>query len=255
MTRQGRLACLTNFREPESAAASDISGLQSRGAIALAHLTVPPETREAPEEAAERILALDGIHHVGGFSLMFGKLSRPGPGGKRAPLAVVSNRTPDAKAVAWVAGQAGEVHGLSNAHFGDGGWPKISSGEALLREVLEANVSNGEDEDQLVKKLFQILSVDTLPARQEGQKWDTVVQQLRNSIFIPPLRSASEAAEAGEKSIVGPEMGDKAAGWYATHQQTVILVDMNGHVKFVERTLYTAGDEDTRRFEFDIEGW
>ncbi|KAF2147823.1 DUF833-domain-containing protein [Myriangium duriaei CBS 260.36] len=264
ITRQGRLACLTNLRE-SSTSAAPVSGLQSRGAIALSYLTVPADSRETPAEAAERIVGTTGVQDVGGFSLLFGQVRRPGSEGRREPLGVLSNRTPDARGVVWIAEGEGEVHGLSNAHFGDGSWPKVASGEQLLREVLEDNVRTRGPKGELVERLFELLSIDTLPKREAGQEWDSVVLQLRKSIFIPRLSQngadvkADEIAAARSKEAVSSSDGaGEVDGVYATHQQTVILVDMQGHVTFVEKTLYTGkehGGDSVRTFEFDIEGW
>ncbi|GAM91460.1 hypothetical protein ANO11243_095100 [Dothideomycetidae sp. 11243] len=265
ITRQGRLACLTNFRE-DSTSAAPISGLQSRGGIALAYLTVPADSDETPADAAARIVGTDGIHDVGGFSLLLGQLRRPAADGRRAPLGVISNRTPDAQDMPWIAAAKGEVHGLSNAHFGDASWPKVSSGERMLREVLaKDSMRTDASKEQLVDELFDLLSVDTLPKRKAGQAWEARIMQLRNSIFIPPLHKNDGSLDADELHAARSRdwVHARAASTglddvYATHQQTVILVDMDGHVTFVERTLYTGKDDGTdsvRTFEFDIEGW
>ena len=50
-------------------------------------------------------------------------------------------------------------------------------------------------------------------------------------------------------------------GKYGTQKQTALLVNVAGHVTFVERTLFgedgepPAPDQRVRTYEFDIEGW
>ena len=258
ITRQGRIACLTNFREAQSEDGA-ISGVQSRGAIPVSYLSVPPDSTETPSEAAARIVGTDGIHSVGGFSLLFGQLARPDADGRRKPLGVISNRTPNVQDVTWLASSSGEVHGLSNAHFGDPTWPKVSNGEKSLRTILEQSSQDDFSKEHLVEQLFDLLSTDTLSKQQSGEAWDSRIAQLKNSIFIPPLHkdgiNADELAAASRQdAVTDASKANLRDGVYATHQQTVILVNLQGHVTFVERTLY-AEENGTREFEFDIEGW
>ncbi|PNS13805.1 Transport and Golgi organization protein 2 [Sphaceloma murrayae] len=266
ITRQGRIGCLTNFREKEG---QPVSGLKSRGGIVNAFLTTPADSQETTTEAAKRIVEVDGVDDVGGFSLLFGRLRRPSNDGQREGLAIISNRTPDVDGVIWVGQGSGEVHGLSNSHFGDTSWPKVTTGEKMLAEAVREHAGEADaTRDSLVDRLFQILSVDTLPKRQSGEDWDAYVLQLRNSIFIPKVGGqmdtlasdevhASDLLEKVESKSEEPDLN----GVYATQKQTIILVDHDGNVIFREKTLHTKhgnsndGTEDMRTFEFQIQGW
>ena len=263
MTKQGRIAVLTNFREE---GAISIEG-KSRGAMVNAFLTQSPDSKQSTQSFVEDLVESGGLRGVGGFSLVCGRV------GER--LAVISNRSPDAKGITWIAQNKGETTGLSNAAFADRSWPKVTRGEELLASAISENVENAGSQVALQDHLFRVLSDDTLPKRLEGTKWDSYVKELRNSIFIPPIGgegadnvSAEELATATsgphllvddqtekEKSIKGQ------SGVYGTHKQTVLMVDNQGRVTFVERTLFDESGQPPataardQRFTFSIDGW
>lgn len=246
------------------------------------YLTTPPESKETTEDFAKRLVEEVGVTDVGGFSLLFGKLApfkdasqseghangyheNKKQGGEG--FAIVSNRNEKVDDVTWLAERPGGIHGLSNSHFGDLTWPKVVHGELLVRQAIESNMQRGAGKQDLLDRLFEILSLDTLPRRKAGEQWETYLTQLRNSIFIPPIggevvigKPADEIAAAdgnngeAEKPVV--TSGD---GHYATQKQTVILVDKEGKVTFVEKTLFDQHcrplKNSKEEYEFDIEGW
>ncbi|KAF1814855.1 DUF833-domain-containing protein [Eremomyces bilateralis CBS 781.70] len=265
MTKQGRFAVLTNFREEHT---DDAVGKMSRGAIVNSFLTIPADSGETPEEWAAGLVAEHGVKGVGGFSLMFGW-------GKKG-LAIISNRTPDVDGLIWLATTRGETHGLSNSHYGDTSWPKVTHGEEMLASVIRESSNAGEAEDAFTDRLFGILSTDTLPRRHLGEDWDGYIEQLRNSVFIPVIgreatqgRSSSQVASgsrdrdekvAKEQEEQQRKEEEVSSGTYGTEKQTVILVRHDGSVTYIERTLYdsqgkacTGKDRDCR-FDFDIHG-
>ncbi|KAK4910261.1 hypothetical protein LTR28_000064, partial [Elasticomyces elasticus] len=69
ITKQGRIAVLTNFREEDQ---GNISAEKSRGGIPNALLTLPPDSDETIEQFARRLIE-EGVADVGGFSLAFGR--------------------------------------------------------------------------------------------------------------------------------------------------------------------------------------
>lgn len=270
ITKQGRIAALTNFREDgDQHKTKD----KSRGGIVNAYLTSPPEKRESSQEFARRLIDDFGVNDVGGFSMLFGELRAPKKeDGTFSGLSILSNRSASAESLTTIATKPGETHGLSNSHFGDMSWPKVVHGEQLLRQAIEADISRSGSQDHFVQSLFDILSVDALPKRREGEDWDTYVLQMRNSIFIPPVGGPAVDSNPADKlasaSRSGYDTPDHAnvevrteAGGYGTQKQTVILVDRGGKVKSVERTLYDESgrrmqsNEGEKAYEFEIEGW
>ena len=203
-----------------------------------------------------------GVGDVGGFSLVFGRLSKrnicaqDGEG-----LAIISNRTQDASATTWICGKPGEIQGLSNSHFGDRSWPKVVDGEKRLQTLIQEHTANCSSKENLLSELFEILNVDTLPRRQHGQSWDTYVYQLRNSIFIPRIsKEELDSSSADDVVVTDTDRTTKTdCEAYGTQKQTVILVDRKGTATYVEKTLYDdhgrPTDDDVQQYEFEIEGW
>jgi len=262
VTKQGRIAVLTNFHEEGQV----VQEARSRGAMVNAFLTQAPEKPENTHKFVKNLIEGEGVKGVGGFSLLCGKAGRP--------LAVVSNRTPNVDGVTWVAERRGETVGLSNATFADRSWPKVLSGEELMSSAIAKSVARNDSKAELIEDLLRVLSVDTLPKRYEGQCWTSYVNELRNSIFVPGIGgegmdgvSADNIAAAKVNQHVHVNSKDEISkhqgglsGKYGTQKQTVVLVDHQGHMTFVERTLYDeegrelADEERDKMFEFDIEG-
>jgi len=286
ITKQGRVACLTNFRETGQA---PIEGARSRGAIVNAYLRTPASSAETTAQAAARLIA-DGVAGVGGFSLLLGHLRRRGEDDDG--LAVVSNRCTDVGGVQWLlrggAAEA-ETHALSNSFYGDRSWRKVVEAEGAVAAAVKALVAERAGPDDVVQACLRVLSADTLPRQRPGESWEVYLNQLRNSIFVPLVglgsksligesatpsdstpRSASPAVGQGAKSAAAMVNGvvggdhhatDATSGTYGTQKQSVILVDNEGKVTFFERTLFDMNGspiklgEGDRKFEFQIEGW
>lgn len=264
---------LTNFREE---AAAIIQDERSRGAIPIAWLQTPPAADESTAEFAQRLVDDGALKHVGGFSLLYGRLQDVVKRSKHAEatngdtannkgLAIISNRTPDAHGLIWLAAEPGATHALSNSHYGDNSWPKIVAGEAALRDAVAANAAaDDEPQDALLDRLFAVLSADTMPRERNGEGWDVYLRQLRNSIFIPGIGHDAEMAHKPADAVAAATAADAVnatSGIYGTQKQTVVLVDWEGKVTFVERTLYDGegrpvekGKGD-RRFDFQVEDW
>ena len=234
-----------------------------------AFLTQSPHSSEGTQDFLRKLVEGEGLKGVGGFSLVCGKIGEP--------LAVISNRTPNVEDIAWIARDKGETVGLSNATFDNRSWPKVLRGEALLSSAIKQDLSQQRSQPTLIDHLFRILDDDLLPRKPNDYPWESYVQELRKSIFVPAIggegakESRAEdlaAAQSDHQHVIvengaprAPETGNENDSVYGTQKQTVILVSRQGRVTFVERTLYdemgrlqTASDRD-RTFHFDIEGW
>jgi uncharacterized protein with NRDE domain len=264
ITKQGRIACLTNFREEGQAM---IEGRRSRGAVVNSFLKTPSDSIETPKEAAHKLVE-NGLDGIGGFSLLFGRLGGEHDSEKKRGLAIVSNRAMHPDDVTWILQTPGETHALSNAHFGDLTWPKINDAERLVEIAIQQAMANNESKEDMIQRFLEILSRDTLPRQKGTETWEIYLRQLRQSIFVPSIgdinlekRKDADQIAGANGTPTGTTVVNPTGGVYGTQKQTVILVDKKGHVTFFERTLYdqlgkpiVRGESD-RSFEFDIEGW
>lgn len=240
-----------------------------------AYLRVPQDLRLVRSGEVAKQLVDEGTAGVGGFSLLFGLLRRPGwgPGGSDGEgrwdgMAIVSNRSASVDDVKWLCTGPGETHALSNSHYGDDTWPKVTSGETLVRSAIEESVKIGEGVEQLRTRLLDILGQDTLPRMKDGEEWNTYLYQLRNSIFVPPIGSEkqSEALEAalpnkGEDVKANVYQNSATSGLYGTQKQTIIMVDWYGKVTYFERTLFdnkvqpVETPDGDRLYDFQVQNW
>ncbi|KAL1955481.1 hypothetical protein VTO42DRAFT_8507 [Malbranchea cinnamomea] len=245
VTKQGTIAVLTNYREGTIERAV---GKRSRGAIVNGFLEMSSSHTDPTKAYVEKLVSRGDAQQAGGFSLACGTV--------KGPLAVVSNRVSAADGITWIAKEKGETVALSNTAFGDRSWPKIVQGEELMRQAIHTSVKLGESEDQLVYRLLDLLSTDTLPRLEEGRCMETYIDLLRQSIFIPVIgnneeskRNADEVcgSKVHEKTDIvpnGPEDHNSyMTGLYGTQKQTVVLVHKSGRVKYFERTLYDDNAE------------
>ncbi|KAI4267862.1 MAG: hypothetical protein L6R38_008058 [Xanthoria sp. 2 TBL-2021] len=261
ITKQGRLAVLTNFQEEGQVVLES----RSRGAMVNAFLMQDKHSAEDTASFARSLVEGEGVTGVGGFSLVCGKVGQP--------LAIISNRTPSVEGVTWIAQQNGETVGLSNAAFDDRSWPKVNDGETLMKLAVERSVQRRDNKEGLVDELLQLLSTDTLPRKKKEEGWKSYVRELTKSIFIPVvggegmdhMHADEMAAGKTDEPVQVQQQTDPTkfreglSGLYGTQKQTVVLIDHEGHVTSVERTLYDQaaqpidGVERDRWFEFDIE--
>lgn len=239
VTRQGRIAVLTNFREE-----GQVRGILSRGAMMNSFLKQPVDTKQSTKDFVEALVASHDAKQVGGFSLACGRIGEP--------LAIVSNRVSSADGIAWVGCEADHTVGLSNAAYGDRSWPKVVEGEKLMEAALKESIENSESEDQLVDRLLRVLSVDSLPTIEREDGLESYHDEIRKTIFVPAIGKPADSSPSGD-DIAAAKTREKLevversglerqelgmGGLYGTQKQTVILVDRQRRVKFFERTLY-----------------
>lgn len=259
VTREGRIAVLTNFREDGPV----VPETRSRGELVNAFLTQRPDSAINTEGFTKSLVGEgEGLRGVGGFTLVYGKVGMP--------LAVVSNRTRNVKDISCIIGQKDEVVGLSNASFDDRSWPKVRKGEDLMRTTIQKSVARNDTKPEFIEEMLNLLSVNDMPSRRPNESWDSYSGELRKSIFIPVMRGEGmdDTNENHDPSNNRTENLESSSvpmtafsGLYGTQTQTVILVDHSGQVTFVERRLYDSsaraieGEDRDETFEFQIEHW
>lgn len=262
VTREGKVAVLTNYREQKS---DQATGAQSRGAIVSSWLAVDSETKQPTGEFVQKMVASPTARDVGGFSLVCGYVNEP--------LAVVSNRSSTMDQISWLATEKGQTVGLSNTTFDDRSWPKILDGEKLVNDAVEAHAQAGEDEDALIERLLHVLNKNTLPALGDDATAEDYLPYFRKSIFIPilgvkdkpaPPANGATPACVDDETAAPAKKGDALDqtylhGAYGTQEQTVILVSNTGRVRYFERTLYNEDaspipvGEGDRSYEFQVQ--
>lgn len=254
ITKQGRIAALTNFYQEEGC----VRGSVSRGAIATGYLSLPPEDKVNTRDFVELLFAGDGPKAAGGFNLLCGCVGEP--------LCVVSNRNMHPGEAAWLSKGEIEAVALSNTAYGDRSWRKVKDGEQLLKETIHESLAQNDAEADLIERLLQCASVDTLPTWREAGAMTSSIYRLRESLFIPAVTLSHDAPDAPPMHVKDDhssqilEQNPALSGIYGTKEQSVILVDNKGRVKYVERTLFDENgeripeNERDRIFEFQIEG-
>jgi uncharacterized protein with NRDE domain len=151
ITRSGRLAAITNYRDP----ALLKQEAPSRGHLVSDYL----RSRESPEEYLQRLAPRASLYN--GFSLLIGN---------GAELIFFSNR-----------GEASRltpgIHGMSN-HLLDTPWPKVNRGKQTLEQLI------ARDHDPSPEALLDLLASrsrppdDRLPDTGVGLEWERVLSPL-----------------------------------------------------------------------------
>lgn len=241
ITKQGRIAILTNFHEDSREKAI---GNCSRGEVVNSWLTLPPDSTQTTDDFVAKYTHEGVMKPIGGFNLVCGNVMEP--------LAILSNRGSGMKHANWVADQRGQTVGLSNTSFDDRSWEKVVAGEKGVEEAIAAHVQNHESEDTLIDRLLNVMSMDTLTRLDKDADLEAYINYLPESVFVPPVGRPDRilglsGAVNGESPLPGtPNGAPKASyfdGLYGTQKQTVVLVGHDGRVRYFERTLY---DEDCR---------
>lgn len=158
VTRQGRFAAVTNYRDPARTAPAP----RSRGELPLAFLSGQQDPQTCLEQLADRAT------EYAGFNLLLGEgdelwyLTNSLPPAERRPL-----RLPPG------------IYGLSNARL-DTPWPKVSLGKRRLQQLL----AGPEEVDH--PALLAVVADTTLanPAELRPQGLDSEMDQLLSAQFI-----------------------------------------------------------------------
>lgn len=166
VTRAGRFAALTNFREPGRP-----QGLRSRGLLVSEYL----QAAQSPAAYAEAVMA--DADHYSGFSLLLGDADS---------LLVLSNRGTPPRAL------PPGVYGLSN-HLLDSNWPKVGRAREALRVQLAAPA---------VSPLMDLLADDA--AAPDEDLPDTGVGLALERLLAPPfIRSSAYGTRSSAVLLLG----------------------------------------------------
>ncbi len=196
MTRQGRIAAVTNYRDP----ASDIKHAPSRGKLLTDYLLGQDNPSDFLDKLDQKAIKYNG------FNLVVGDKDRlywySNRGGDRRPLMP-------------------GIYGISN-HLIDTPWPKLVSAKESMIQIISKG--NGFSSENLFKMLYDSTLVEDsrLPNTGVGLEWERIL----SPIFI--------------KSPT-----------YGTRSSTLILVDKDDHVSFLERT-YNAHPENTFTVNYEF---
>lgn len=157
ITKDGRFAAVTNFREPSAPA-----GTKSRGDLTKDFL----EGRETAENYLRKIESEKTVYS--GFNLLVGEF-----GEDKKEIFYFSNRGGEIKK------PAAAIYGLSNASL-DTNWHKVETGKAKLAEILRKN------DEVSAADLFQILSNRTIAADEKlpNTGIGTMRERVLSSAFI-----------------------------------------------------------------------
>lgn len=260
VTKQGKVAVLTNYQEAKSYSAV---GAFSRGLIVNNWLASAPTHDQGTSTFVQSMVNSAEAKQVGGFSLVCGYINEP--------LAIVSNRSLNMDQITWVASEKNQTRGLSNTFVDDRTWPKILDGEKLMESAIQDHAKGQEDEDALIERLLGVLKTNSFPqiSEEEHKSIEATnigcyIPHLRKSIFIPRLGSEGDSETpqgngSGEPQTNGASTPSYLSGPYGTEKQTVLLAQRDGRVRYFERTLYDnnlkaipVGQGD-HSFEFHIE--
>jgi uncharacterized protein with NRDE domain len=194
VTKTGRIAALTNFRDPSRPEANKIS----RGAIVRDFLSTDMEPR----------LFLESLipENYTGFNILAGDLDH------LYYYNNIENRIAEIEP---------GIHGLSN-HLLNTPWPKVIKGKNYLERYLSEHEKADPDE------LFGFLA-------DSEQANDSALPQTGVGLEFERMLSSM--------FIKTPEYGTRSA--------TVVLIDYDHHVTFVERVYEKGEFKEQNVFEFD----
>lgn len=233
----GRLAVLVNYREE-----GDIISEISRGVLPINYITSNEDDDTWYNNLGTSLASMIGskepveLKRIGGFSLLYGQLKLKD--GKIGKLNIISNKGDRGTIFESVdlnsdSNKEDLLHmkektmGLSNSLFYEP-WQKVNSGVKLLHELIQE--SSQFTQQQLVDKLFQLLSTDTFDQSLTDKPFIEQMFGLRDTIFVPPLDTHIK--------VKSPTTGR----FYGTRTQTIILLDKLNTLHYYERDIIDNDD-------------
>ncbi|HEX2769677.1 MAG TPA: NRDE family protein [Geobacteraceae bacterium] len=196
LTRTGRIAAITNYRDPRS----ERKDAPSRGGLVSGFLR---GSMSVDDYLA--FLSREGTAY-NGFNLIFGDMRR---------LCWFSNHSALPQFL-----EPG-IHGLSN-HLLDTPWPKVSHGKEALERLVAPGKNIESDALLAILAARTVVPDNLLPDTGVGIE----LERLLSPIFI-------------------------SAPTYGTRSSTIILIDREGEVTFIEKT-YNGQPEETKSVTFQF---
>lgn len=188
ISRRGRLAAITNYRDP----ANRLDKAPSRGLLVSRFLT----GQAPPESYLHKVNAIG--HRYNGFNLIAGDATG---------LWYLSNRRDGIQRL-----RPG-LYGLSN-HLIDTAWPKVSRGKKRLRQIL--NQKDGWDPEEIFSFLEDrtIYPDSRLPDTGVGLDWERTLSPLFITSPAYGTRSSSviTIADSGEAAFVERSFSSGSSG-------------------------------------------
>ncbi|GME73622.1 unnamed protein product [[Candida] boidinii] len=240
----GKICVLVNYREPFRANASSKI---SRGSIPLEFLNSDLSTHEWENYIRNKT---ENFKLIGGFSFFYGDLKYNPIIKNIEPFKIISNRCDYSLDVfqnrlsldsSIKINEEKLTIALSNSRY-DEPWPKIQLGKNKLNSVISESIEKNWDQDKLVDSLFESLSVKVPNNNWEHLSYEEAFLQMKQTIFVPPVRTNSEFSK-----------------YYGTRTQTVILVDKSGELTYIEKNLHSTDDlselPKINKFKFKINNW
>ena len=165
ITKAGRMAAITNFRDPNIRPENP----PSRGFLVSGFLS----TDESPKSYLEQVKSIG--HMYNGFNILVGDKSE---------LFYYSNRGDSIQKI------TPGLYGLSNK-FLDTPWPKIEKGKANLKKVIDGNEKIDSEQILNILKDGSCPSDSMLPDTGVGLLWERILSPLFISSEIYGTRSSS----------------------------------------------------------------
>ncbi len=218
VSRSGRFAALTNYRDPSS----QRSDAPSRGTLVSDVLAHRGSMRDALESVSHEAARYNG------FNLL---AARWHPDASRAEMWILASRD-DARPQAIAPG----IHALSNASL-DTAWPKVDRASRAMQDAirgdvnaeLNAGLNAAADRDDLCARLFALLDNRDI-ARDDALPQTGVALDVERALSAAFIRMPN----------------------YGTRCSTVFLVDRRGAALFIERRCEPDLPIEERRFEFHV---
>lgn len=228
----------------------------SRGIIPLSYLTYDNSDQEWVNNlntilsktisSNSRPKDNDVLPRIGGFSLLYGQLKINEATGKIEPLRILSNKGNSTRIHVSASESDAEndlisgltTFGISNSLFDDP-WPKVELGKELLHEKINESIEQKWSFTELADNCFKILSHNTYNENIASTGLsEAKLEELRNSIFIPPITPNQESSQL-------PNSSTNAV--YGTRTQTLLILDKKGDLHYLEKDVPTGLHSDTVR--------